>query len=63
MTTNGKEIALFIVGGVMVFIVILSVAFFAAIQEAETFNKFSEIDATARDAFFADLRVEACRTK
>ena len=30
-------------------------------NEAQTFNKFSEIKATAWDAFWADLRVEACR--
>lgn len=37
------------------------VLYFKASQEAKTFNKFSEQDATTWDAVFADLRIEACR--
>lgn len=39
----------------------IGIGLFKATQEAKTFNKFSERDATTWDALFADLRVEACR--
>lgn len=49
-----------IILAVVVLAIVGGFFWFGASQEAATFNKFSDKDASAWDAIWAELRVEAC---